>query len=239
MYEDDKTSLVRHLRPGATDEVGGLCKAAIKSEHIESNEMQLLKFVYGQAVESRGRDRAKGGHDVDTPMLFHVVYCVARDAAADAWLASKSAEWKGTDKKGKWVEREGGWERCEHASSACFSEADLTFRLFRSVYRSKDVVVVEYFVRPDCDAASVKWIAAYALREELSDEARAAKLENQPSVMTIKSRGHVVVAGCKVRAISDFEPDKDGVPRLRLAKGELLDVLSDDDGSGWLQVRVW
>jgi hypothetical protein len=55
-------------------------------------------------------------------------------------------------------------------------------------------------------------------------------------VLTIKSRGHIVVAGCRVRAISDFEPDKDGVPRLRLAKGEILEVLADDDGSGWLQV---
>ncbi len=83
----------------------------------------------------------------------------------------------------------------------------------------------------------LQWIAAYALRDELSEEARAQKLENQPSVQTIKTRGHVVVAGCKVKALSDFEPEKDAVPRLRLTKGETLEVLDDDDGSGWLKAR--
>jgi hypothetical protein len=73
-----------------------------------------------------------------------------------------------------------GLERCEHASVACFSEAELTFRLYRTVYRSKEAVVVEFFLRPDCDILSVKWIAQYALRDELSEEARAQKLENQP-----------------------------------------------------------
>ncbi len=107
LYEDDKTPLVRHVRPGSPDDLSALWRAAIRGEHIESNEMQLLKIVYGQAVESRGRDRSRGGHDVDTPMLFHVVYCVAREPAVEAWLASKSQEWKGTDKKGKWVERDG------------------------------------------------------------------------------------------------------------------------------------
>jgi hypothetical protein len=107
LYDDEKAPLVRHVRPGSPDDLSALWKAAIRGEHIESNEMQLLKIVYGQAVESRGRDRAKGGHDVDTPMLFHVVYCAAREPAVEAWLAAKSTEWKGTDKKGKWVEREG------------------------------------------------------------------------------------------------------------------------------------
>jgi hypothetical protein len=40
--------------------------------------------------------------------------------------------------------------------------------------------VVEFFLRPDCDSLSAKWIAQYALRDELSEEARAMKLENQP-----------------------------------------------------------
>ncbi len=106
LYEDDKAALVRHLRPGAPDDLAPLWRAAVRGEHIESCETQLLKMVYGQAVESRGRG-ARGGHDVDTPMLFHVVHCVARDPTVDAWLAAKSPEWKGTDKKGKWVERDG------------------------------------------------------------------------------------------------------------------------------------
>lgn len=63
---------------------------------------------------------------------------------------------------------------------ACFSEAELTFRLVRTVWRSKEAAVVEFFLRPDCDAVSARWVAQYALRDELSEEARAQKLENQP-----------------------------------------------------------
>ncbi len=76
--------LARHLRL-PTDDLMLLSKSAIGAAHLESNETQLLKIVYGQAVESR----ARGGksHDVHTPMLLHVVYSVVKDAAADAWLS--------------------------------------------------------------------------------------------------------------------------------------------------------
>jgi hypothetical protein len=39
--------------------------------------------------------------------------------------------------KGKFAEREQGWERAEFISTAFFSEADLTFRLYKIVWRSK------------------------------------------------------------------------------------------------------
>jgi hypothetical protein len=60
--------MVRHLKLPA-DDLNAMTK--ISTQHLDSNETQLLKIVYGQAVESR----ARGGkvHDVHTPMLLHVV----------------------------------------------------------------------------------------------------------------------------------------------------------------------
>ncbi len=64
-------------------------------------------------------------------------------------------EWK-AQKKGKFLERPDGWERAEFISNAFFSEADLTFRLVRSVWRKQKSLVIEYMLRPDCDVAPSK-----------------------------------------------------------------------------------
>merc|ERR1712000_189336 len=105
----------------------------------------------------------------------------------------------------------------------------------------KSHLVIEYFVRPDADNAPRVWIDTYAHRDDIIEELRAAKLENQPSVLTVKARSggaSLVKAGQRVKAISDFEPEKDeAVPRLKLSKGEIFQVLVDDEGNGWLQVE--
>ena len=241
LYADKTNPMMRHLRIGGNpDDISWMLQLPIRSDHLQSNETQLLKLIYGQQVESRARERQKS-HDIHSPMLFHVLYCFAADAATDSWLAQKSTEWKPTDKKSKWFEREGGFERLEHQSIACFSEADLTFRLYRSVWRTtaKSHLVVEYFVRPDADNSPKVWIDTYAMRDDIIEELRNAKLENQPSVLTVKARSGgsaLVKAGQRVKAISDFEPERDdSVPRLKLTKGEVYEVLADDEGNGWLQ----
>jgi hypothetical protein len=177
-------------------------------------------------------------------MLLHVLYCFQIDGQIEQWLQQqqKSTEWKPTEKKGKWTDRDGSLERLEHQSTACFAEAELTWRLYRVLYRTADKkqLVVEYFVRPDNDNNVRAWVDKYALKDDLSEELRMQKLENQPSILTIKARsggGALVKAGDRVRAISDYEPEKDSVPRLKLTKGETFEVLADDEGNGWLQAK--
>lgn len=61
-------------------------------------------------------------------------------------------------------------------------------------------------------------------------------------MLTIKARqgGQTVIkAGQKVIAIFDYSDTekKDDVPRLAFKQGDVLEILVDDDFTGWLQCR--
>lgn len=161
LYANKEAPMVRGLR-GSVDglfEKGDVALPPVPSDGLQSVESQLLKFIYGQAVDSR--KVGKQGHDVHTPMLFHVALCLQRTPAVDTLLGSwqtapKTSEWKGLTDKGKWHARDGAM-RMEHCSRASFAEADLTFRLFRMCWKAdgSNLVFVEYFVRPDVEPAKV------------------------------------------------------------------------------------